>query len=94
MSAYLVIEITTDDTDRFKQYESGALSLAARFGGEPMARDVDPMLIERTDKPTLGVLMRFADKQAVRDYFNSPDYAPLRTFRQSFSQASALVIET
>lgn len=93
MPAYLVIEITTDDTGKFQQYESGALSLAARFSGEPMARDTDPMLIERTNKPTLGVVMRFADKQSVRDYFDSPSYAPLRTFRQSFSEASALVIE-
>lgn len=93
MPAYLVIEVTTDDTDRFSEYEAGALSLAARFGGEPMARDADPMLVERTDQPTLGVLMRFADKQKVREYFDAPDYAPLRTFRQSFSTASALVIE-
>ena len=93
MPAYLVIEITTADTERFKEYETGAVTIAARFGGEPMARDADPMLVERTDKPTLGVLMRFADKQAVRDYFDSPDYAPLRTFRQSFSTASAMVIE-
>lgn len=94
MPAYLVIEITTDDTNRFHQYESGALSLAARYGGLPLARDTDPLLIERTNKPTLGVVMRFADKQSVRDYFDSPEYVPLRTFRQSFSNASALVIES
>lgn len=93
MPAYLIVEITTSDPERFKEYETGALSVATRHGGEPVARDTDPLPIERDDKPTMAVVLRFPDKQSVRDYFASADYAPLRTFRQSFSQASALVIE-
>lgn len=93
MSAYLIVEVTTSDPEKFKQYEAGALSVAARHGGRPMARDTDPLLIERDDKPTMAVILQFVDKQAVRDYFGSAEYAPLRTFRQAFSTASALVIE-
>ncbi|MEV4179406.1 DUF1330 domain-containing protein [Nonomuraea sp. NPDC049709] len=93
MSAYLVIEATPSDAEKFGEYERRALPIAVKFGGEAVARDADPLPIERDDKPALGVILKFPDKQAVRDYFDSAEYAPLRTFRQSFTKASALVIE-
>ena len=93
MSAYLIIEVTPSDLEKFGEYERGTVPIAAKFGGVPIARDADPMPIERDDKPALGVILRFPDKQAVRDFFDSAEYAPLRTFRHSFCTASALVIE-
>ena len=93
MSAYLIIEVTPTDAAGWGQYEVGALAVAARHGGEPLARDTAPLGIERTDEPGIGVVMRFPDKQAVRDYFDDPAYAPLRTLRHASARASALVIE-
>ena len=93
MSAYLVIEVTPTDDEGWGRYEVGALQVAARHGGEPLARDTSPLPIERTDEPAIGVLMRFPDKQAVRDYFADPAYVPLRALRHSSARASALVIE-
>lgn len=93
MSAYLVIEVSPSDEEKFGEYERQVLPIAMKFGAEPVARDTDPLPIERDDKPTVGLIVKFPDKQAVRDYFDSAEYAPLRTFRQSFAKASALVIE-
>ena len=93
MSAYLIIEATPTDQENWQRYEAGALQVAARHGGEPLARDTAPLPIERTDEPAIGVVMRFPDKQAVRDYFADPAYVPLRALRHSAARASALVIE-
>lgn len=93
MSTYLVIEVTPTDPEAFARYERDALEVAARHGGVPVARDTQPLAVERDDVPGIAVLMRFPDKQSVRDYFASPDYAPLRDLRHSAAHASALAIE-
>ncbi|WP_406058392.1 DUF1330 domain-containing protein [Micromonospora sp. NBC_00860] len=93
MSAYLVIEATPSDAERFSEYERQSLPLVIKYGGEPLARDTDTLPIERDDRPAIGVVIKFPDKQAVQAYFDSPEYAPLRAFRQTFTQARALVIE-
>lgn len=93
MSAYVIIEVTPSDAEKFSEYERLAVPIAAKFGGEPIGRDADPLPIEREDKPAYGVILKFPSKQAASDYFESPEYAPVRAFRQSFAKASALVIE-
>lgn len=93
MSAYLIIEVTPSDAEKWQEYEVGALRVAALHGGEPLARDTTPLPIERSDAPAIAVVMRFPDKQAVRDYFDDPAYVPLRALRHSAAQASALAIE-
>ena len=82
MSAYLVIEATPSDLKKFGEYERGKVP-----GTLTRSRST------ATSSPALGVILRFPDKQAVRDFFDSAEYAPLRTFRHSFCTASALVIE-
>ena len=94
-----VVELAANDLtgagvdDGMRERDEFNFSVGIQFGGVPIARDADPMPIERDDKPALGVILRFPDKQAVRDFFDSAEYAPLRTFRHSFCTASALVIE-
>ncbi|MDR7277049.1 DUF1330 domain-containing protein [Catenuloplanes atrovinosus] len=93
MSVFLVIEVEHSDAERFREYERQAQPIAFRFGAELVARDENPLLVERDDKPTLSVILRFPDKAAVEGYFAAADYAPLRRFRQSFATARAIAIE-
>ncbi|WP_345374022.1 DUF1330 domain-containing protein [Promicromonospora umidemergens] len=92
LSAFLFIEVTPSDATKFAEYEAGAVQIAIRHGGELLAHDTDPLLIERDNAPAIAVLMKFPDKQAVRAYFDDPDYAPLRELRQSVSRASAIAV--
>ncbi len=93
MPAYLVIEITPSDADAFAEYEVGALAVATRHGAVPLARDTDALVIERGDQPAIAVVLQFPDKQAVRAYFDDPEYAPLRRLRHSSARTSAIAIE-
>jgi uncharacterized protein (DUF1330 family) len=51
------------------------------------------MPVERDPQAGARSHPEFPDKRAVRDFFDSAEHAPLRTFRQSSATASALVIE-
>ena len=59
----------------------------------PVARDPRPLVWETDAKPGFGVILRFDDKKAVEAFYHSDEYAPLKAFRQTFAEASALVIE-
>ena len=93
MSAYMVISVIPDDEEKFREYEARTLEGIGRYGDVPVARDPQPLVWEADTKPALGVILRFDNKQAVEAFYHSDDYAPLKAFRQTFAQASALVIE-
>lgn len=92
MSAYLFIEVTPTDAERFAQYEAGAGTIIARHGGKLLARDTNPLLIERDNPPAIAVVAEFPNKKAVQAYFDDPDYAPLRQLRHLVSTASAIAV--
>lgn len=77
MSAYLVIEANPSDLKKFGEYERGKVP-----GTRTRSRST------ATSSPALGVILRFPDKQAVRDFFDSAEYTPVRTLRQSFAAGS------
>lgn len=93
MTAYMIISVTPEDADKMSQYEEQTLPIVARHGGRPLARDTDVLGIDTDGVPDIGVILEFPSKQAVLDFYASPDYEPLKQFRRSFAWASAMVIE-
>ncbi|MFE6409924.1 DUF1330 domain-containing protein [Streptomyces sp. NPDC057837] len=92
MSAYMVISVTPQDEDKMREYEARTLDVVAKFGGRPIARDTDCFVLEADQRPGIGVILEFPDKQAVRDFYESEEYRPLKEFRHTFASASALVV--
>ncbi|MFI6232660.1 DUF1330 domain-containing protein [Micromonospora sp. NPDC050784] len=93
MSAYMIISVTPEDAERMTAYEAQTLEVVARFGGRPVARDTNPLVLESDHKPAIAVVLEFPDKQAILDFYHSPEYAPLKEFRHTFARASALVMD-
>ncbi|MEH0823274.1 MULTISPECIES: DUF1330 domain-containing protein [unclassified Micromonospora] len=93
MSAYMIISVTPEDAEKMADYEERTLAVVARYGGRPVARDTDPVVLESDHKPAIAVVLEFPDKQAVLDFYHSPEYAPLKEFRHTFARASALVMD-
>ncbi|MFF4621811.1 DUF1330 domain-containing protein [Nonomuraea jabiensis] len=93
MSAYMVISVTPDDEEKFRQYEAATLEVVGRYGGAPVARDAQPLVWESDAHPALAVILRFDSKQAAEAFYHSAEYSPLKAFRRTFADAHALVIE-
>ncbi len=93
MSAYMIISVTPEDDEKMREYEQRTLEIVTQFGGRPVARDADVTVFESDDVPAIGVILEFPSKADVQRWYDSPEYAPLKAFRQSFATASALVVE-
>ncbi|MFJ9036693.1 DUF1330 domain-containing protein [Streptomyces sp. NPDC102406] len=94
MSAYMVISVSPRDEEKMRDYETRTLEVVSRYGGKPVARDTDCFVLEADQRPSIGVILEFPDKQAVLDFYNSDDYKPLKEFRHTFATASALVVDS
>ena len=93
MSAYMIISVTPEDEEKMREYERRTLEVVTGFGGRPVARDTAVTVFESDDVPAIGVILEFPTKAHVQRWYDSPEYAPLKEFRQSFASASAMVVE-
>lgn len=81
MSAYLVVEFTVKDPDVYRdKYSAYAGQTAKKYGAEPLANsaweipDGEPGL-------SSGAIMRFPDREAALNWYNSPEYQQLIDIR-------------
>jgi uncharacterized protein (DUF1330 family) len=89
----MVIRVTPSDGEKMQDYESRTLSVVEQFGGRPIARDEDPLVLETDHKPAIAVVLEFPSKAEVKAFYESEAYAPLKEFRHTFADAEALVID-
>jgi uncharacterized protein (DUF1330 family) len=94
MSAYMVISVSPRDEEKMQDYETRTLEVVRRYGGRPVARDTESLVLESGRRPDIGVILEFPDKQAVLDFYHSEEYKPLKEFRHTFATAGALVIDS
>ncbi len=86
MAAYFVIDLTVQDAQKLEQYEHDVLDLVRKHGG-----DYD--VIEGSRRPDRLVVARYPSRQAISDFYNDPDYVPLKKLREEGSTAAALAVE-
>jgi len=92
MTALVLIDLTVRDLPAMTRYEGAAIALAARFGGKPLAKDLQPEIIEGQWSPTWFVVLEFPNRQAVRDFYDAPDYQPLKAIRQAAAISNGLIV--
>ncbi len=82
MPAYLLIEGTITDRDRWTDYRNTVVPLIARFGGKHLTRGGGVERLEGgRDRWTIA-LFEFSSMEAIHEFWNSPEYGPVRTMRQ------------
>ncbi len=59
MTALVLIDLTVRDLPAMARYEGAAIALAARFGGKPLVKDLQPEIIEGQWSPTWLVVLEF-----------------------------------
>jgi len=102
-SAYLIVhrrEIT--DSEAFKAYGEGVGATIAKFGGKILVRsdafdvlegDWQPGQKAVDTKPQRIVVVEFPDMAALRVWYDSDDFAPLKAIRQNNSFSDFVAVE-
>ena len=91
MTAYLVVDLDIHDMKAIEDYRSKALPLVAKAGGKLIAIDEAPLELEGWTATNM-LIIEFPNKDAIRELFASPDYAPLAAQRQAAAGSRIIAI--
>ncbi|WP_280171666.1 DUF1330 domain-containing protein [Agrobacterium pusense] len=92
MTAYLVVDLDIHDMTSIEDYRSKALPLVGKAGGRLIALDASPIELEGWESTNM-LIIEFPNKEAIRELFASPEYAPLAAQRQAAAKSRIIALD-
>lgn len=93
MTAYYIGTYDINDVDLFQRYPPKVLALLPKYGGEVLASDPSPLVVEGKAR-TMNAIIRFPSKEAVLGLYNDPEYQEAKAIRhRSTSNCTMVVVE-
>jgi len=91
--AYFIAELDTTNQARMDPYRAAVPATIAQYGGRYLTRGGATELIEGGPEPKRIVILEFADKAAVKRWYNSPEYKKILPMRLDNSTGRAFIVE-
>lgn len=95
MPAFMIITARIHDRDAFMTgYGPAAAKLVAQFGGQYRLRVPGAVALESSQSGNASVVVsEWRDKEAALAFWNSPEYAEVKTLRQGIADCEVLLVE-
>jgi uncharacterized protein (DUF1330 family) len=94
MPAYVIGDVRAAwDAEALAEYRRRNTDAVARHGGRFIVRGGEIELLEGEWDTRRIIVIEFPDMAAARGWYESEDYAPLRTLRQSASDTNLILVE-
>lgn len=81
MAAYFIVQSTISDEAQYQKYRDAVIPLMARFGGKILVRGAKVEALEGHHDGRRMVIFEFPSMDAIHDFWNSPDYVPVKKIR-------------
>ncbi len=93
MSVYAVVNIRVTDPVRYEEYRSKVPATIASYGGRYLARGGAVEVLEGDWDPERLVILEFESMGRLREWYDSPEYAPLKRLRDEAAATQFVVVE-
>ena len=93
MAVYVLADIEVLDAGAFEQYRQKVPATIAAHGGRYLARGGATEVLEGSWSPKRCIILEFPDMQRFREWWSSPEYAPLRELRERSTNSSLVVTQ-
>jgi uncharacterized protein (DUF1330 family) len=93
MPAYLLVDITVDDSAVYEEYKKLAPSSITRYGGRYIARGGTTEVLEGAWVPSRLVILEFPTMDQARAWWSSAEYAEAKLMRQRSSTTNMVLLE-
>lgn len=93
MAAYLIANIRVHDHAVFAEYGRQVFPMVERHGGRYLVRGGAVSDAEGTPNLARVVILEFDDMAKLRAFYDSAEYAPLITLRQSAADGDVALVE-
>ena len=93
MAAYLIADVSVEDLAAYEDYRSRVPAVIEQYGGRYLVRGGDATAAEGDRAPNRMVVLEFTDMVALRRFYDSPEYAPLKAIRQRVARSDLIFVE-
>ncbi len=93
MAAYPVANIRVTDPERFEEYRAAVAPMIAQFGGRYLVRGGAVHPVEGNPGLERLVILEFPSMERLREFYGSPDYAPLLALRAASTVSHVAMVE-
>jgi uncharacterized protein (DUF1330 family) len=92
VAAYIIASYDIVDADKYKDYVPGVVPILQKHGAEVLVADSDARALEG-EKRSVYVVLRFESEEAALNWYNDPDYEPVRKIRlDSSANGNAVLV--
>lgn len=81
MAAYMLVQGTISDEKRYGEYRQAVVPLIEAFGGKHVRGGTVELLEGQRDERRIA-LFEFPSMEAIRAFWNSPEYGPIKELRR------------
>jgi len=93
MPAYFVAELDVTNAEGMAEYRAAVPATLAQYGGRFLTRGGATDLLEGGPEPKRVVILEFADKAAIKRWYDSPEYQKILPGRLNNSTGRAFIVE-
>ncbi len=93
MTAYIITQVDVHDPDTFDKYRQQAGPVLAKFGGEFLVRGGNMEVLEGDWPYPRGVIIRFPDRDAAKNWHGSAEYGKIKKLRHASATANMVVVD-
>ena len=92
MPAYIIVSVNVTNPTAYEAYRQAVPATMAKYGGKFLVRGGKVEQREGAWKPNRVVLLEFADMDAARRWYDSPEYQEILKIRLANSTSDILLI--
>jgi uncharacterized protein (DUF1330 family) len=93
MAGYMIGNITVTNPEAFAEYGKLVPETVAAFGGTYVVRGGAPEKVEGDYNPVRIVVLQFDSVARAKQWYDSPEYAPLKEMRLKASTGDIYFVE-
>ncbi len=93
MAAYILAQLNVHDPEGFQRYRDKVAPLVERFGGRYLVRGGDITPLEEDLPASRLVIIEFADREAAKTWYFSPEYQEILPLRLNAASGPAAIVD-
>ena len=93
MPAYVIVETDIHDPEQYEQYKAASPAAVAGGGGRFVVRGGELAVLEGDWEPTRLVVLEFEDLEAVKRWYDSPEYQAAKKLREGAANLRMVAVQ-
>ena len=93
MPAYMVVQISVHDRERYEDYKPMVQPALDAYGGRFIVRTGEAQTLEGSWSPERFVILEFDDANRAKAWWDSEEYREAKLLRQATSDTEMILVE-